>query len=142
MNLPPVVAPGANQYEGWSAAGKLAQNPPAIKDLPIEIMMMIFNELLQDYDIGSALCLGLACSKFHLVFKALQPDPICLRQLCVCDPQRHVACCIGHKIQNFFGPDYRLSACLGFCSHRCRPFFLKRSLYGDAYGVREPDLEN
>jgi hypothetical protein len=121
-------------------------NPLIIKDIPVEIMMMIFKELLHNNDEGSALCLGLACSKFYPIFKTVFPHPIFLGRLCFCDPQRHVKWYIGHQIQDFFSPDYRLSANLGgLCKLRggpARSFFLKRSVYGDEYGVKERDLKN
>jgi hypothetical protein len=62
-----------------------------IKDLPNEIIQMIFDILLKEKDSYTAMCLGLTSRQYYPMFKKLYPPPIQNMPRAELDPQfRHV----------------------------------------------------
>jgi hypothetical protein len=116
------------------------QNPTTIENIPIEINMMIFKELLCNYsDMISVVCLRLACPTLYPVLKAFLPEPICLRSFPKPSLKFPFGYCLGDIIEAFFGSQYRPSLSPHYTYG---PLFLKRSVYGDDLGgVKELKLE-
>jgi hypothetical protein len=138
MNHPLVANQEAGQDEGYLEAGSLVQNPTTIKDIPVEIKMMIFEELISQNDKISAVCLGLASSKLYSVLKIFFPHPISLGLFPISYLTCKDGCTLADRIQDFFGPSYRRSR---LTCYKFRPAFLKRSVYGNEYGIKERELE-
>ncbi|KAH7327154.1 hypothetical protein BKA65DRAFT_554714 [Rhexocercosporidium sp. MPI-PUGE-AT-0058] len=117
-----------------------------INDLPIELLMMVFNilEASDQWYAYEMTCLGLASTRLYSVLKIIHPKPICWRKGNNFVDTYHESWIykLQYDIGTFLGPNYRRRA----YDNRFLPWeandvpFLRRAVYGDSYGEEEKAL--
>ncbi|KAG4439948.1 hypothetical protein IFR05_004574 [Cadophora sp. M221] len=111
-----------------------------INDLPVEVLMMIFDilEVGDRWYAYEMTCLGLSLSRLYGVLKVLHPGPICWRvgNKYIDSNQQGWTYELQFHIGTFLGPEYRPRT----YDNRFLPWeandvpFLRRSIYGDTFG--------